>query len=305
MKLPTFIITPYAVEAQAPVFVPFPQPTDLIIVLLWGIELRLPGLPPENLGVILTKTPSPDHTRQRYTPVLQSSASKRLFSLPCDREPWSGPLGTPRNRLEWKTIYIAHAPPTTQPLGLHLLTRSVHSPFHIPRSHIMELLRSPSVTSSALLGSNVDSKDDHKLKGTMTLTFTIQAPGSDVQFNIFIHLGLCSRASESNPKHWARAKRHHGRGTGGARSAAGEEPEHDCAKHHVDEWKKGNRTFTIGPGPSDALQQLSIKLSFEPYVLDPVWVRRVHVSFNVHRSAPLAEPPKVDVEEPDGGGKCS
>lgn len=273
-----FTITPYALEAYAPIFIPF-RDTDitLTVVILWGVELQRPGRPPEHVGVMLLDSPSTDDTRQLYTPLL-SSTSKRLFTIPCEHD-WRG-FTLANSKFQWKTIYIDHAPPTTEPLGLHLLTRSMHTPFHIPRSHIMELLRSPDVVSCELQ----DNTKNGGRKGTMTLTFTIQPPSSCPLEIITIHMGLCPRASESNPRHWARAKRGGVLDSGG-RGTGAEEPEHDCAKHHVDEWWARSDTFKIGLGPSDAPQQLTVRLSFRPYALNPARVRKVRVSLNVHHSS--------------------
>ena len=224
--------------------------------------------------MILIDSPFADGTQRRYMPLLRSSTSKRLFTLPCKYNLRGFLLHN--SKFKWKTIHIAHAPPTKEPLGLHLLTRSMHAPFHIPRSHVTELLRFPDIVSSWLQDWN-GTKDSYS--GVMTLTFTIQPAGSDVQFGIVIYLGLCPRASESRPKHWARAQRTHSIDvvdTGG--------PDHDCAEHHVDEWEGRGRTFMIGPPPSNALQQLSVTLSFEPYALNPARVRKAHITFNVHRS---------------------
>lgn len=276
-----------------PVFIqPFPHlDITLTVVILWGVELRLPGRPPEHLGVMLLDSPSTDDARQLHIPQVRSSTSKRLFTLPCKYN-LSGFL-LQNSKFKWKTIHIAHAPPTKEPLGLHLLTRSMHAPFHIPRSHVTELLRFPDIVSSWLQDWN-GTKDSYS--GVMTLTFTIQHAGSDVQFGIAIYLGLCTRASESRPKHWARAQRTH---SIDIVDAGG--PDHDCAEHHVDEWEGRGRTFMIGPPPSNALQQLSVTLSFEPYALNPARVRKAHITFNVHRSPRVAEQPKGD--ESNGGGR--
>ncbi|KAM5544048.1 hypothetical protein V8D89_002234 [Ganoderma adspersum] len=286
-RRPTFAITPYALEAYAPVVIPLLDFTKLIVVILWGTELRLPGRPPEHLGVMLFDSHrwgSSDHTRQLYMPASRRStlASERLFTLPCEYDS-DHSFTVSQNKVEWKTVYVDHAPPTTEPLDLRLLTRSIHTPFHIPRSHIMELLRSPDVISCELQ----DNANNGGRKGTMKLTFTIQRAGSNVRFYIAVYLGLCPRASESNPRHWARATQ-----SSFHSYADAEEPEHNCAEHHVDEWGDQGRAFTIRPRWSDVLQQLSVTLSFEPYALNPARVRKVHVSFNVPRSPPVAELPK-------------
>ncbi|PIL26640.1 hypothetical protein GSI_11265 [Ganoderma sinense ZZ0214-1] len=264
-KLPTFTITPYAIEALAPVYAPFPQ-SNFIVVLLWGIELRPPGLPPQNLGVLLRLA--------GVHPAEQARMEDRLHRThPSDDR-------------------------STRPAPLY----PKHT--HIPRSHVAELLRSPSVTSSALQLQGSDGIEDPGSQRTMTLAFTVQPPGGDVRFSIAIHLGLCPRASEGDPrhKHWAKAERQRAAGAGRPRSTAADpegkesehEHEHDCAKHHVDEWKGRSRTFAIGPGPSDALQRLRVKLAFEPYALNPAWVRKVHIGFDVGRASPVAKQPKSD-----------
>ena len=201
--------------------------------------------------------------------------------------------------MEWRTIHIVHSEFRTlkESPKLQALGQSLRAPFHIPHSHILDLLRCPGVTFDSF---NPPIPADPSFKWQqMVLTFKIngmlcarqEASSAPAALNIDIRLGLCTRGSGPHgPEHWAMISGRKTRPDYLVRRPGDDFPmpltDHVCAEHHVDLQPVQTKSFAVQPHQRSLASNSSpikvrVKLSFKPYALNPTHVRTLHIEFDM------------------------
>ena len=286
--------------AYLPVFTIKTVRKTVLVALLLGIEFVSQDHVPWSLGLLLraTTATSPDPARPLYatTSGQYPLAASRLCKLPLN------PLKTAAGRgvrVEWRTIHIVHSEFRTlkESPKLQALGQSLRAPFHIPHSHIMDLLRCPGVTFDSF---NPPIPADPSFKWQqMVLTFKIngmlcarqEASPAPAALNIDIRLGLCTRGSGPHgPEHWAMISGRKTRPDYLVRRPGDDFPmpltDHVCAEHHVDLQPVQTKSFAVQPHQRSLASNSSpikvrVKLSFKPYALNPTHVRTLHIEFDM------------------------
>ena len=253
--------------AHLPVFTR--SKNGLLIALLWGIELGVSGGTTRNLGLVLLKVKSPDHTRELYAPFsFERAADQAKHVVELEGDPLHIAART-KTTLEWRTIYIVRDRPATQnSQGLTMISRSLHAPFHIPQSEITRLLQLRSANSCFL-----DPLHPTDLSWRRYVALKIDMNGRFLDtVRVVIYLGICTKGQQDNPKHWAMIAEYYKR-FGAGDPEADSQVEHVCAEHHVDEWPRQVHPLTAYNAarqfrrPTTGEDQLVLEVSFQPYPL--------------------------------------
>ena len=248
----------------------------ILVALLLEVEFELGPRVKQNLGLLLRRVESPDHTRKLYVPCSPYRSSSRPHIIALDRDPQQA-AACMRATLEWRTIYIVRrGTPVMDPPELQMVSANVHAPFYIPRSEIKRFLE---LSANASCSLHPENPTDLSWRRHVALKADLSLLGTPMR--VVIYLGLCEKASLDHPQHWARIVEYGDRDT--EVDEAEREVEHVCAEHHVDERPTQshpltvyNKQATVGSRSSRA----SLELSFKPYALSFTRCRRVSIRFN-------------------------
>ena len=290
---------------------------SVLLALLLGIEL-VSGYTTQNIGLLLRKTDSPDHTRQLYVPCshrVGRESTRRLFGV--EKESVRTAAGT-KITLEWRTVYIVRRPPIADPLGLQVVGRSLRTPFYIPKS---EIAAWKSVASYSL---DPPDPTESSWRRHVALKIDLSVSESTPASTVVIYFGLCTRSPLDGPKHWAMIAEYP-RLEQRSELCLKPQPElqHVCAQHHVDEKPTQIHPLTIynaiyhderttGHGCmafSDA--EMRLKLSFSLHGLSLTRCHKVAIRFNPkeYKSDIDGEDDELmdssDCEEHDGEGAAA
>lgn len=246
----------------------------VLIALLLGIELEVSEGTMQNIGLVLRRVESPDHTRQLYVPYsFWPCEDGYMHPVELERDP-QRIVERMKTTLEWRTIYIVRGNPLAmdQPT-LQVVSANLRAPFHIPRSEIKKLLESTGNVSCSLHPPN---PTDLSWRRYVALKADVSLPFGSMR--VVIYLGLCGKASLDHCQHWARIVVYHYSHTRGAEV---EEPEgqieHHCTEHHVDERPRQTHLLWMYDRSLRRYFGRALELSFEPYPLSLMHCRRVSI----------------------------
>ena len=261
--LPTFTITPYGILAHAPIIEAF----DLTVLVLFCTQDK------QHVGLLLHRCPdAPDPSRPLYHVCFRFSSAfpakiGRMIDL--GEDVTKPQLKRSVVAAEWKSIYLAHRPPPSPPIRM-LLNRGKGAPFRIPLWHMKELELNAFV--DLLTPSNRVLQFPWNGTPPAILRFRLKqsVASGETRRDFAVCLGRCTTSTPERDRerdrvrslgpHWANVQPL----PPGNRDAPLPTLTHDCTAHHVADWPRQAKTFSMWGGSLGA-----VLLSFAPCPLNP------------------------------------
>ena len=256
--LPTFTITPYGVLAHAPIIEAF----DLTVLVLFCIQEK------QHLGLLLHRCPDAhDPSRPLYHVCFRFSSAVpvkigRMIDL--GEDVTKPQLKRSVVTAEWKSVYLAHRPPPAPPTRM-LLNRGKAAPFRIPLWHVKEL----ELNSFVDLLTPANRVFQFPWNGTppAILRFRLKqsVASGETRRDFAVCLGRCTASTSDRDRvrslgpHWANVQPFQN----GSSDTPAPTPTHDCTMHHIADWPRQTKTFSMWGGSLGA-----VLLSFGPCPLN-------------------------------------
>ena len=168
---------------------------------------------------------------------------------------------------EWKSIYLAHRPPPSPPTRM-LLNRGKAAPFRIPLWHMKELELNAFVDLLTPANHVLQFPWNGTPPAILRFRLKQSVASGETRRDFPVCLGRCDASTPERQRdrvrslgpHWANVQPL----PPGNRDAPLPTLTHDCTTHHVADWPRQAKTFSMWGGSLGA-----VLLSFAPCPLNP------------------------------------